>query len=95
MEGKDNPEGYKRDKIRLLTNAIKYIISLLFLFSGLVCLFIDEVLAGIFSILMGITSIPLIADAIKKKIGASGSLTLTIFITLCIFRAMGITVDPF
>lgn len=95
MEEKDNPKGYKRNKIKSLTYVIQFIISLLFLFAGLICLFIGEVLAGAFSILMGIISVPSIADAIKNKVGASGSLILTIFITICIFLGMGIKVYPF
>lgn len=86
MEEKDYLIGHRQDKITLLINIIKYIISLLFLFSGLVCLYIGETLAGVCSILMGITSIPLIADAIKKKVGASGSLLLTILIALYLLR---------
>jgi TM2 domain-containing membrane protein YozV len=86
MENKDYPKGHRQDKIALLINFIKYIISLLFLFAGLVGLYIGETLAGLCSILMGIISIPLIADAIKKKVGASGSLLLTILIALYLLR---------
>lgn len=86
MEEKDYLIGHRQDRTTLLINVIKYIISLLFLFAGLVCLFFGEILAGVCSILMGVTSIPLIADTIKKKIGASGSLLVTIFITLCLLR---------
>ena len=95
MEEKENLKGHKRNKNTSLINTINSVFSLLFLFAGLICLFIGEILAGVCSILMGSMSIPLIADAIKKKIGASGSLFLTILFTLCLFHAIGITVNPF
>ncbi|PAV11240.1 hypothetical protein ASJ81_11045 [Methanosarcina spelaei] len=56
------------------------------MFAGLLCLHIGETLARMCSIMMGITSIPLIANAIKKKVGASGSLLLTILIAICLLR---------
>ncbi len=88
MEEKENLKGHKRNKNTLLINTINSIFSLLFLFAGLICLFIGEILAGVCSILMGIISIPLIADALKKKIGASVSLFLTILITLIYFTQL-------
>lgn len=86
MEEKDYPKRSGQNKTTSLINVIKYVISLLFLFAGLVCLYIGETLAGVCSILMGITSTPLIADALKKKVGASGSLLLTILIALYLLR---------
>lgn len=86
MEIKDYPKEPKQDKATLLINITRYITSLLFLFAGLLCLYIGETLAGVCSIMMGITSIPLIANAIKKKVGASGSLLLTILIAICLLR---------
>lgn len=88
MDEKENLKGHKRNKNTLLINTVNSIFSLLFLFAGLICLFIGEILAGVCSILMGIISIPFIADALKKKIGASFSLFLTILITLVYFTQL-------
>lgn len=86
MEENDYPNRSGQDKTTLLIDVVKYITSLLFLFAGLLGLYIGETLAGVCSILLGVTSIPVIADAIKKKVGASAFLLLTILIALCLLR---------
>ncbi len=79
MEENNNPKGYKRNKITLVTDIIRYVTGLLFLFSGIiVCLFTDDIIPGIYAILIGIIATPVIADAIEKKINLSHNITLLV-----------------